>query len=92
MKSYLTVYLNSGENNVSKSLKCLGLVLFGKTEQVLNLGQFTIAEDVLEIALEVAQTDEVKEFLNSLPKETVNVDETLLTICQLSLAENEPKL
>ena len=86
------VYLNNGDNDLSKSLRCLGYVLSDKIDNAKSLGPFTISEEVLEIAQEVAKSDDIKVYLSSLPTETQNVDDVLLKICQDSIAASEASI
>ena len=86
------VYLNNGDDNLNKSLRCLGYILSDKTDSAKSLGPFTISEEVLEIALEVAKSEDIKEYLSSLQTETNNVDDILLKRCQESLATSEPQI
>jgi len=86
------VYLNQGDDNVCKSLRSLGYVLGGNDESVKALDQFSMIEEVADIAINVSKSDEVKEFIKSLKKESVNVDEKLVNICKESLSENEPQI
>ena len=86
------VYLNNGDDNLSRSLRCLGYVLGNKIDNAKSLGPFTISEEVLEIAQEVAQSDDIKEYLSSLSTETNNVNDALLKICQESLSASEASI
>jgi len=83
------VYLNNGDDNLNKSLRCLGYILSDKMDSAKSIEPFTISEEVLEIALEVAKSDDIKEFLSSLQTETNCVDDILLKRCQESLATSE---
>jgi len=86
------VYLNNSDNDLNKSLKALGLVLWGRDENVHSLGQFSIAETILEIIKEISTNEELKSHLESLPKDSVNVDESLLRQCQDKISQCEPEL
>jgi len=86
------VYLNPGDDNISKSLKCLGYVMDDNLEEVKNLGQFTIMEGVLEVAKEVSSNDEIRAHLDSLSVETKNVEEELIKKCKQSLSESEKSI
>lgn len=86
------VYLNNGDDNLSRSLRCLGYVLGNKIDNAKSLGPFTISEEVLEIAQEVAQSNDIKEYLSSLSTETNNVNDALLKICQESLSASEASI
>ena len=82
-------YLNISDDDLSKSLRCLGLILCDKADSVKSLGHFTISEEVLEIAQEIVTSDNIKEHLSTLPTEAKNVDDVLLKVCQESLAASE---
>ena len=85
-------YLNhEAGDSVGTSLRCLGLVMAGKGDTARALGQFTIVEEVLEIAQEFAD-DDTKEYLNSLPKENADVDDALLKKCKSCLKESEESI
>ena len=85
-------YLNhEAGDSVGTSLRCLGLVMAGKGDAAKSLGQFTIVEEVLEIAQEFAN-DDTKEYLNSLPKENADVDDALLKKCKSCLKESEESI
>ena len=85
-------YLNhEAGDSVGTSLRCLGLVMVGKGDTARALGQFTIVEEVLEIAQEFAD-DDTKEYLNSLPKESADVDDALLKKCKSCLKESEESI
>ena len=83
------VYLNNGDDNLNKSLRCLGFILSDKMDSAKSIEPFTISKEVLEIALDVAKSDDIKEYLSSLQTETNSVDDILLNRCQESLASSE---
>ena len=86
------VYLNHSDSDLSKSLRALGLVLWGKEENVRSLGQFSIAESVLDIIKEVSTNEELKSYLESQAKDSVDVDEALLRLSQDNISQLEPGL
>ena len=86
------VYLNYSDSDLNKSLRALGLVLWGKDEEVRSLGQFSIAESVLEIINEVSTNEELKSYLESQAKDPVNVDEALLRLSQENISQHEAEL
>jgi len=82
-------YLNGEEDNLSRSLNTLGLVLWGKEDQVLSGSKFVIVEEVAKIIAEVTTNQKVKDFVSGLEQVEMNVDTELLNRSTASLASNE---
>merc|ERR1719370_2740960 len=77
--------LNS--DSLSKSLTFLGLALWGKMEQALELDLPEVVEEVAEEILKVSDKDAVVKKLNSAAKVSLDVDGELLKKCENLLAE-----
>jgi len=71
-------YINCGEDDVSKSLKALGLVLWGKDDLIKNEGTFKIVEEVRKILLDKCSNTDTTSFLERLEGIEVNIDEHLI--------------
>jgi len=87
-------YLNPGQDDVSRSLCLLGLVLWGKQDQAMAIGAFSIVEEVRDI-IEVLDTSaELKQLVRGLDLLPLrkDLDATLLYSCREDLALGEEKL
>lgn len=83
-------YLNkSGDDPVSRSLTLLGLVLWGREEEALQLPCDHLVEEVREQILVVSDTDSMVAKLNAADTVSVDVDEELLKRCKEVLVEQE---
>eukprot|EP00092_Neocalanus_flemingeri_P013646 GFUD01014718.1.p1 GENE.GFUD01014718.1~~GFUD01014718.1.p1 ORF type:complete len:453 (-),score=182.40 GFUD01014718.1:55-1413(-) len=85
-------YLNGEQDNLSRSLNTLGLVLWGKDDQVLSGGEFKMVEEVGKLISEVCTNQEVKAFIEGLEYLAMDVDSELLKKCNESLAAHEKQL
>ena len=86
------VYLSNSDGDLDKSLKALGLVLWGKDEEVKSLGTFSVAETILEMIKDISTNAELHSYLENLPKTSDNVDEILLKHCQEKISQFESQL
>jgi len=83
-------YLNRLDNDpLSKSLTFLGLALWGKMDQALELELPEVVQEVAEEILKVSDKDAVVKKLNSAAKVNLEVDGELLKKCENLLAEEE---
>jgi len=83
-------YLNRLDSDpLSKSLTFLGLALWGKMDQALELELPEVVQEVAEEILKVSDKDAVVKKLNSAAKVNLEVDGELLKKCENLLAEEE---
>ena len=85
-------YLNRDQDNLSRSLNTLGLVLWGKNDQVMSGGKFVMVEEVGEQILKVSTDEKVKAFIDGLDVIGMNVDSEMLKKCNDTLAAHEKQL
>jgi len=85
-------YLNCDDDNLSRSLNALGLVLCGKGDQLLSGGKFMMVEEIGKQIVEVCNNEEVKVFIEGLEMVKMDVDKELLNKCTESLAAHEQQL
>jgi len=85
-------YLNGEDDNLSRSLNALGLVLWGKEDQLLTGGNFALVEEIGKQIAEVCKNEEVKAFIEGQEKVEMDVDKELLNKCTESLAAHEKQL
>ena len=84
-------YLNRlGNDPLSKSLTFLGLALWGKIDEALQLELPEVVEGVAEEVLKVSDKDAVVHKLNNAKQLSFDIDSELLKKSQLLLAEQEP--
>lgn len=83
-------YLNRLDSgSLSKSLTFLGLALWGKIDQALELELPEVVEEVAGEILKVSDKDAVVKKLNSAAKVSLDVDSELLKKCSELLAKEE---
>jgi len=83
-------YLNRlDSDSLSKSLTFLGLALWGKIDQALELDLPEVVEEVAEEILKVSDKDAVVKKLNSAATVSLDVDGELLKKCSEFLAKEE---
>jgi len=85
-------YLNRGQDNLSRSLSTLGLVMWGKDKDVLSSDQFTVVEEIRKQIMEFSANDQIKAFIEGLDSVELDVDKELLKRCSDALAEQEKHL
>jgi len=84
-------YLNRlGSDPLSKSLTFLGLALWGKIDEALQLELPEVVEGVAEEVLKVSDKDAVVLKLNNAKQLSLDIDGELLKKSQLLLSEQEP--
>ena len=83
-------YLNkSGEDALSRSLTLLGLVLWGREAEALQVPCHQLVEEVREQILAVTDSDSMVAKVNAAAAVSVEVDEELLKRCKEVLVEQE---
>merc|ERR1712130_202906 len=86
-------YLNRlNSDSLSKSLTFLGLALWGKMDQALELELPEVVEEVAEEILKVSDKDAVIKKLNAATKVNMDVDGELLKSCEEVLAKEENEI
>jgi len=82
-------YLNREQDDLSKSLNTLGLVLWGKHDKVMSGEKFAMVEEIRKQIEEVCTDEEVKTYIEGLETVDIDVDVELLKKCNESLDANE---
>jgi len=85
-------YLNAEQDDLSRSLHALGLVLWGKEEKLLSSGKFQMVEEVGNLISDLCINEQVKEYIAGLEVASLDVDVELLKRCRDSLGTHEKEM